>query len=289
MADVFVSYKREDAAKVRRLVGALRNDGLDVWWDEDIPPSAPWETTIEKALAEAKAVIVCWSPASVTSENVRSEARLAREDGRLIQVFVSPCSPPLFFGERQGVDLSSWRGGEKDPRITAVADAIRSITGAKHPLPSEKPRVLRFMEYRVHLAFAVILLLAASFAGWWFLSPAKAAGPQTLAVLPFRALNSADANLVDAIWDDTRGAISRNPNLRVLGREAVEALAKKDLSPSDYRRKVGADYLLDGSVEHQGNEVRMKVSLTRTQDGVEVWSDEIGGKLDDVFSFQSRI
>jgi hypothetical protein len=43
MADVFLSYKREDAARVRKLVAALREAGLDVWWDEDIPPSAPWE------------------------------------------------------------------------------------------------------------------------------------------------------------------------------------------------------------------------------------------------------
>jgi len=60
MADVFISYKRGDAARVRKLVAALRDQGLDAWWDEDIPPSAPWEATIESALAGATAVIVCW-------------------------------------------------------------------------------------------------------------------------------------------------------------------------------------------------------------------------------------
>src|SRR5690348_2927627 len=117
MADVFLSYKREDAPRVRKLVGALRSAGLDAWWDEDIPAGAQWEATIEKALREAKAVIVCWSPASVGSENVRAEARVAREDGRLIQVFLKACTPPLFFGERQGFDLSGWRGSGEDPRI----------------------------------------------------------------------------------------------------------------------------------------------------------------------------
>lgn len=53
VADVFLSYKREDAARGRKLVAALRSAGLDVWRDEDIPPSAPWEATIEKALSEA--------------------------------------------------------------------------------------------------------------------------------------------------------------------------------------------------------------------------------------------
>jgi aryl carrier-like protein len=41
MAGVFVSYNREDSAKVRKLVAALRDDGIDVWWDEDIAPSSP--------------------------------------------------------------------------------------------------------------------------------------------------------------------------------------------------------------------------------------------------------
>jgi hypothetical protein len=41
MTDLIVSYKREDAARVRKLVAALRDAGLDAWWDEDIAPSAP--------------------------------------------------------------------------------------------------------------------------------------------------------------------------------------------------------------------------------------------------------
>ncbi len=289
MADVFVSYKREDAARVKKLVAALRQVGLDAWWDEDIAPSAPWEATIEKALRESKAVIVCWSPHAVASENVRSEARVAREDGRLIQVFMKPCSPPLFFGERQGVDLSSWRGKADDPRIAKIAESVRAVAAGQKPHVHPVATVRSWFSTRVHVAIAGLVLFAGSLAGWWLLSPAKAQGPQTLAVLPFRALNSADANLVDAIWDDTRGAISRNPNLRVLGRESVKALATRGLEPAEYRKKVGADYLLDGSVEHIGDQVRLKVSLTRTADGAEVWSDQVGGKLDDVFAFQQRV
>src|SRR6478752_2870504 len=131
MADVFVSYKREDSALVRKLVAALRDLALDVWWDEDIPPSASWEATIERALKDAKAVIVCWSPSAVASENVRSEARVAREDGRLIQVFLKPCSPPLFFGEQQALDVSRWRGNADDPRIARLIETARKVAAGE--------------------------------------------------------------------------------------------------------------------------------------------------------------
>ena len=289
MADVFISYKRGDAARVRKLVAALRDQGLDAWWDEDIPPSAPWEATIESALAGAKAVIVCWSVEAVASDNVRSEARVAREDGRLIQVFLKPCSPPLFFGERQGVDLASWRGKPDDPRIAKIADYVRAVAAGERAGGSDGPKRPHRFDFRIAAALGILVLLIGGGLGWWFLSPATASGPTTLAVLPFRALNPNDANLVDAIWDDTRGALGHNPNLRVLGRSAVETLADQHLDPQAYRRKVGAAYLLDGRVEHVGDRVDITVSLVDTKDGAEVWNDRLGGKLDNVFAFQNRI
>jgi serine/threonine-protein kinase len=289
MADVFVSYKREDAAKVRKIVAALRQRGLDAWWDEDIPASAQWEATIEKALKAAKTVVVCWSPASVASENVRSEARVAREDGRLIQVFLKPCQPPLFFGERQGIDLSKWRGNAEDEHVAKLVESVRKIAAGERVEGGERPGLARIDRRIATIAAALLLLVLAAGAAWWWPGPARPSGPTTLAVLPFRALNPSDANLVDGIWDDTRGALGRNPNLRVIGRESMQALAGRQLVPADYRRKTGADYLLDGSVEHVGDQVQMKLSLTRTDDGAEVWSDQLGGKLDDVFAFQQRI
>jgi hypothetical protein len=133
MSDVFLSYKRENSSKVQYLIDGFRGAGLNVWWDQDIAPDAPWEATIERELSAAKVVIVCWSPASVASENVKAEARRARTQGRLIQVFVESCDPPLFFGERQGVDLYAWRGDTSDPRYQAVLRAARAVMEGKRP------------------------------------------------------------------------------------------------------------------------------------------------------------
>lgn len=133
MAQVFVSYKRDDVANVQRLVTALKDARLQVWWDQDIPPDAPWETTIEHELSVAKAVIVVWSCASVASENVKAEARRARNEGKLLQVFIQQCSPPLFFGERQGADLSNWNGDEGDKRFQAILAAARALIEGRRP------------------------------------------------------------------------------------------------------------------------------------------------------------
>lgn len=133
VADLFISYKRENLAAVQPLVQGLRGAGLDVWWDQDIAPDAPWEATIERELEAAKVVIVAWSEAAAASENVKAEARRARGKGKLIQVFVEPSDPPLFFGERQGVDLTGWNGSANDGRFKTVLAAARAIIAGKKP------------------------------------------------------------------------------------------------------------------------------------------------------------
>lgn len=133
MTEIFLSYKRENQDAVQRIVLGLRNAGLSVWWDQDIAPDAPWEQTIESELAKAKVVIVAWSQAAIGSENVKAEARRARNQGKLIQIYVEPCEPPLFFGERQGVDLSNWNGNAGDNRFQAILTAARAILAGKRP------------------------------------------------------------------------------------------------------------------------------------------------------------
>ncbi|MBA3810089.1 MAG: toll/interleukin-1 receptor domain-containing protein [Caulobacteraceae bacterium] len=133
MADIFISYKRDDAVASQRIVRALRASALSVWWDHDIPPGAPWETTIEHELESAKVVIVAWSRASAASENVKAEARRARHNGKLIQVFVEPCDPPLFFGEHQGLKLDGWTGDIQDSRFQTLLAAVHALIDGKAP------------------------------------------------------------------------------------------------------------------------------------------------------------
>ncbi len=174
MSDVFISYKRENLAAVGRLVAALRAEGVGVWWDQDIPPNAAWESTIEQALAAAKLIIVAWSPAAIASDNVKAEARWARGQDRLLQVFVEACDPPLFFGERQGVDLKHWSGAASDPAFRSVLVAARGAltnpaTPAAAPLDGggkQAPSAAKWLRKPVLIAAAITLTAASAFAAW---------------------------------------------------------------------------------------------------------------------------
>ena len=61
MTDVFISYKKEDAARVEPIARALAKAGYEVWWDHRIPPGSTYRDVIGAALQSAKCVIVVWS------------------------------------------------------------------------------------------------------------------------------------------------------------------------------------------------------------------------------------
>jgi len=58
MTDVFISYKREDEARVAPIVEGLRAAGLSVWWDRDISGGEAWRQSISEQLEAARCVIV---------------------------------------------------------------------------------------------------------------------------------------------------------------------------------------------------------------------------------------
>jgi WD40 repeat protein len=78
MADVFISYAREDQEFVRRLVAALEDRGREAWIDwQDIEPSDTWWQSVAEAINAADAVLFIASPDSVASEICQREVQHA--------------------------------------------------------------------------------------------------------------------------------------------------------------------------------------------------------------------
>ncbi|MFD7653317.1 toll/interleukin-1 receptor domain-containing protein [Actinosynnema sp. NPDC059797] len=85
MADVFVSYAREDQGFVRKLVGRLSLRGRESWVDwQDILPTADWMREISAAIDATGVFVFVVSPDSAASEVCRAELELAVEAGKRI-------------------------------------------------------------------------------------------------------------------------------------------------------------------------------------------------------------
>lgn len=145
MADVFISYKKSDADRVRPLVENLRDAGLDVWWDEGIQPSTSWRAEIAQQLAAAKCVVAVWTNDSVDHEQggwVMEEATHGQARKILAPVRLDLVSPPLGFGETQYADLAAWSGGAEDPRFQHFLGIVQAIVRSE-PIPMA-PRPTHF-------------------------------------------------------------------------------------------------------------------------------------------------
>ena len=155
MTDIFLSYKREDEARVGRLAKALEQAGLKLWWDRGLPGGESWRANIQSALAAAKCVIVAWTHESAgpAGDFVRDEAGQAKARDILVPVLLQRgVKPPLGFGELQAIDLSHWRGDARDPFFRDLVAACRAKLEGRPVPPAKGPlaRLARRLRHEPH-------------------------------------------------------------------------------------------------------------------------------------------
>jgi hypothetical protein len=86
MADVFISYARADAEIASGLATDCRKKGLSVWMDTDITVGGSFRQEISDELSAAKSVFVIWTPNSILSNWVISEAQRSLALGKYVPV-----------------------------------------------------------------------------------------------------------------------------------------------------------------------------------------------------------
>jgi len=143
MTDIFISYKREDQKVAKTLAEALEAEGRSVWWDPKLQAGEHFDTVIEKALQEARCVVVLWSARSIQSQYVKDEASYALKLGKLVPAAIEPAEPPFRFQGLHTVDLSGWDGDSGFLAFRKLADDLSARLGAAlpaPPAPKEQPQ-----------------------------------------------------------------------------------------------------------------------------------------------------
>jgi len=127
MADIVLSYARENRQQAESLAGALENAGWSVWWDRAILPGVSYEQVIEAELSSARCVVVLWSAAARQSNWVRDEATLALSRNVLVSVLLDDSEPPLGFRQQQTANLKNWDGSASDPAFALLTQGIAKV------------------------------------------------------------------------------------------------------------------------------------------------------------------
>jgi hypothetical protein len=130
---VFISYASEDEQHARNLYLWLRGSGFRAWFDrESLLPGQNWQGEVQRAVHEARLVLACLSPKSVSKTGfVQRELAEALSRAReyphgqlyLIPVLFEPCDVPEPLRHLQWVDLRSSDGYER------LLSALRRVLG----------------------------------------------------------------------------------------------------------------------------------------------------------------
>jgi hypothetical protein len=198
MADIFISYVKEDHNRLERLANALNARGWSVFWDPVIPAGKTWREVIGSELENARCVIVAWSKKSNTSHWVLEESEIGRERGVLIPVLIDNVLPPLGFRSLQAANLSGWKGDTSDPNFQFLISNLASVLGPSSASGISTPKSVSVSRKKilavgvgVALTLMIAVLIYSLFLKSWLHSPAN---PRDAAMDTVRAVPEGTVN-----------------------------------------------------------------------------------------------
>ena len=274
MANVFLSYARENAAKVGTLAACLEQAGHTVWWDQHISGGEQFSDAIEKALESADVVVVAWSAAAVRSAWVRDEAALGRDTDRLVPVSLDGTEPPLGFRQYNTIELLGWHGRADAPPIARVRQAIAAKAGEPHKLLPKRFVRAALPSRRLFGAGAAIALLLAL--GGLFYTQLLPWG-RSDRLSPKVALGQ-----FAVISPEVSPELERAMNEEILGAFGAENLVSVIAAgPSN---AAAAPFLFDGSIRQVDDALRFTAYLKNRKTGAVIWSQAFDRATNDALA-----
>lgn len=269
MASIFLSYSREDVARIRPLASALESSGYEVWWDQHIAGGEQFAHAIEQALDNADAVVVVWTDSSCRSAWVRDEAASARDTDRLIPVCLDGCVPPLGFRQFQAIDLRGWNGRASSktlgPLKAAIAAKVNRGAAPVAARPVQPPAArLDWLRKPQWIAVSVAVLLLAAAA---LLIPRIGAVASSDSLTPKIALG--DFAVISPDVPEGMSRAMHDEIMAAFGAEnSVAVTSVADGSP----RGDGVAFVFDGSIRKDGDALRFTVNLKDNSSDTVIWS-----------------
>lgn len=113
----------------------------------------------------------------------------------------------------------------------------------------------------------------------------------SIVVLPFNNM-SGDPDqefFADGLTEDILTELSRRHELFVISRNSSFVYKNRAVNVREVAEKLGAQYLVEGSVRKIGDRVRVTVQLIDAINDAHIWADKYDRRLDDIFAIQDEI
>jgi adenylate cyclase len=113
----------------------------------------------------------------------------------------------------------------------------------------------------------------------------------SIAVLPFINLSGDPGQeyFSEGLTEDIITELSRFRSLLVVARNSSFTFKGKTVDVKEVGRKLGARYVVEGSVRRAGNRIRITAQLLDSTSGSHLWAERYDLNVEDVFSIQDEI
>ena len=113
----------------------------------------------------------------------------------------------------------------------------------------------------------------------------------SIAVLPFESIGNDPRwdRFADGITEDIVTDLAHSKDLFVVARNSTEVYRGKPADVRNVGRDLGVRYVLEGSIQPLGDQIRVTAQLIDTRTGGHVWSDRYDRPATDLFKVQSDV
>lgn len=283
IADVFISYSREDKDKVLELASQLRAAGVSLWIDQGgIDGATLWGEEIVNALEGAKVMLLAITASAARSHNVAKEVTLFSErKGHILPVHLEQTTiPPGLKYPLAGIQHIEYYRGDPAENLKTI---LRSLERAGATLARSAPpkSVAAAPEPR---AGAAVGQSAAHGAEAGLVRGA-------VAVLPFDNITTDQETdyFSDGLTEELIARLSLVSEIELVSRWASMQYKGRKQDIGAIGSELGARYIVGGSVRRFQDSVRVTVQLVDVGTNRQLWGSTYKGKLDDIFDIQEQV
>src|SRR5438445_10922585 len=189
---------------------------------------------------------------------------------------------------------------DRRERYQSASEMLQALKNLRHNLEfkgelerSTAPSWLRWI--RSPAALVLLLLVAALALAVPFYRhrnlTTSSPPEKSIAVLPFADLSEAKDQeyFCDGISEEILDGLARVDGLRVVGRTSSFSFKGENANVSEVGKKLNVASVLEGTLQREGNRVRITAELVNTRNGFHLWSETYERELQGVFAVQDEI
>ncbi len=267
LGPVFISYATADRNEALKICKATEQRGTPCWIAmRDVAPGANYQEAIVHAIRKARALVLIFSQAANNSDEIKKELSLAsRYRIPVMALRIEDVDPSDAFAyelsTRQWID--AFKGG--DMSIDLLVGQIGLLSGAAPVAATTAPSARRAIpasrRWLGIVAAAAALLLMIVGGAWWLMPGAATAHSMAVRLAGFKLLSTdLPVTIRDAVNAEIEAAFNADGAVGV----STASAPASGTEPA---------YALGGTIQRDGQTVRVITRLTNERSGATLWSD----------------